>query len=484
MSVGHEGSLPRRDVLGLLAALGIVRPRAPVPRARIDLAKSTNAAPAPEGEVLPPKTVEYLEGVAARLDRLKPIEIAGRVRELGRSDENWRRRQCISLRAAEGIMGAGAQRVLNSSTATRVSEGFPGSKGGSGKGTDRYIDEVEASIIYLARKLFHATYVEWRPVSNSMANALPLLALTDPGDTVLAQAMGPGGGNAAYHEHGPGGLKPLKFVDLPFLDHYEIDLKSVAKIARETRPKLMFVGGSFVLFPYPVGELRQIADEVGATLVYDAAHLALFIAGGIFQQPLDEGAHILTMSTHKSFGGPVGGVTLTNDADLATTMLHRTLNGFVQTRDANKLVAAAYTFAEVAEFGAAHAGQILRNAQAFGAALDREQKFKVLARDRGYTRTHQVIVDVRDVGVRTVVDRCIDCNILVQGARLLGDTTEASGLRLSVAEMTRLGMKEEQMGTVARFIRRAVDGRDAARLPAEVEAFLAPYQTVKYAFDV
>ncbi|MEO8452671.1 MAG: aminotransferase class I/II-fold pyridoxal phosphate-dependent enzyme [Gemmatimonadota bacterium] len=489
MATTNEDRLSRRDVLRVLAALGLATPSAVEARisSRRPIRPQTatlDDAPWAPGEVLPAKSVEYLNGIAAKLQQLKPEAIAAHVKSLGRADEEWRRRKCLSLRAAEGIMGAGAQAVLNSSTATRVSEGFPGAKGGSGNGTDRYIDEVEGAIIYLAQKLFHAKYVEWRPISNTMANALPLLALTEPGDVIMSQAMGPGGGNSAYHDRGPGGFKKLAFIDLPFTENYGFDLPAIRALAGQVKPKLIVIGGSFVLFPYPIRELRQIANEVGAKIIYDAAHLALLIAGGVFQQPLDEGADILTLSTHKSFGGPVGGITLTNDAELAEKMLRRTLPGFIQTRDANKLVASAYSFAEVAEFGPAYATQIVQNAKAFGEALDRAEGFKVLARDKGYTETHQVIVNVRDIGVPKVVDLCLQSNILIQGARLLGDQTDPSGLRLSVAELTRLGMKQAQMPAVARFIRRAVNAEDPARLGAEVEHFLEPYQKVHYAFDV
>jgi glycine hydroxymethyltransferase len=494
MSAGRDGSLSRRDVLGAITGLAVAgsvsadmvgaagpQPLPPGSPWPVDVEPDLEGVQ--EGQVLPAKTVEFIDSVAARLSRLSPEEIARHARDLGRSDDEWRRRKCISLRAAEGLMSAAAQRTLDSYTATRVSEGFPAVKSGSGKGTDRYIDELEATIIYLARQLFRAKYVEWRPISNTMANALALLTLTEPGDVVLGQAMGAGGGNAAYHERGPGALRNLRFVDLPYRGHYEVDADATRKLAREVRPKLIFIGGSWVLFPYPVRELRAIADEVGAVLVYDAAHLALLISAGQFQQPFEEGAHIFTMSSHKSFGGPVGGLTLTNDAPLGAKMLSRTLNGFVQTRDANKLVATAYTLAEVIKHGAAHATQMLSNVRTFGEALDRGEGFTVIGRERGYSATHQIIIDVRGIGSRVAIERCLDCNILVQGARLPGDETAPSGLRLSVAEGTRLGMKEPDMARIARFMRRAISGESAERVGPEIERFLEPFQRVHFGID-
>jgi glycine hydroxymethyltransferase len=255
-------------------------------------------------ETFPEVTVRYLEAMDARLAKMSPRQIAARIKELSAADEYWRRRKCISLRAAEGIMGATSQSLLDSTLATRVSEGFPGDKSFPGiRGTDEYLDEVEATLIFQLRRLFGAKYVEWRPLSNSMANAMPYLVLTRPGDVVLAQSWIGGGANAANTPNGPGGLKDLVFLEMPFRDHYEHDVDGIRRLARKARPKIIVAGGGYVLFPYPLRELRSIADEVGAKLMYDAAHLAILIAGGVFQQPLQEGADVMTMSTHKAFGG-------------------------------------------------------------------------------------------------------------------------------------------------------------------------------------
>lgn len=450
-------------------------------------------------EPFPPQTLEYLRQTEARLRTLQPREIAARARDLSFADAEWRRKKCLSLRAAEGIMGPGVQRLLASSLATRVSEGFPGFKDGpgGGPGTDHFIEEVEAMMICLTQQLFGARYVEWRPLSNSMANALPYLVLAKPGDVVMAQAVVGGGGNAANTPVGPGELNQLRFVRMPYGENFEHDLAGIRQLARETRPRFIVVGGGFVLFPYPLAELREIADEVGAQIIFDAAHLAILIAGGVFPSPLREGAHIMTMSTHKAFGGPVGGMLLTNDPAIAAPILRRTLNGFIQTRDANKLVAATYGLAEVVEFGAACARQMVANARAFAAALEAEG-FKPLARERGYTTTHHVIVDATEEGPGKIKTACRACNILVQGARLARDAAAlrdkesnlmspwgvgGNGLRLSVAELTKLGMKEAEMQRVARLMRRATNGEDSARLAAEVEEFVGAFQTMPYAFD-
>ena len=353
-------------------------------------------------------------------------------------------------------------------------------------------------MICIAQRLFDAQFVEWRPLSNSMANALAYLVLAKPGDVVMAQAVVGGGANAANTPVGPGDLNNLRFLKMPYRDDFEIDVSGIRLMAREVKPRFIVVGGGFVLFPYPLSELREIADEVGAQIIYDAAHVAILIAGGIFQQPLKEGVDILTMSTHKAFGGPVGGMLLTNDSTIAAPIMRRTLNGFIQTRDANKLVAATYALAEVIEFGTACARQMVSNAQALAEALEREA-FKPLAGERNYTMTHHVIVDVLEFGASRVIKACRECNLLIQGARLARDAQEfhgkdsnlmspwavgGTGLRLSAAEVTRLGMKEAEMKQIARFMRRAVSGENPSRLSAEVEEFVLRFQKMPFSFDV
>src|SRR6185312_10828921 len=140
--------------------------------------------------------------------------------------------------------------------------------------------------------------------------------------------------------------------------------------------------------PYPVRAFRALADEVGALLVYDAAHVSLLIAGGQFQHPLADGAHLMTISTHKIMAGAVGGMILTDDADIAATISSTVFPHMLQTRDQNKYAATAYAFAEHLAFCAAYAAQIVKNAHALGQALA-ELGFEVFGRERGCSSTHQ-----------------------------------------------------------------------------------------------
>jgi glycine hydroxymethyltransferase len=386
--------------------------------------------------------------------------------------------------AAENVMGKKTRKLLDSDLATRLTEGFPGAKYFPPPQHNRFIDEIEAIIIALAKQLFRAQYVEWRPLNSTMANAVVLFALTVPGDVIMVQSMG-GGGNMSYHPVAIPGLRGLVVKDLPPTEDFRIDFPALRGMVDEINPKLFVVGGGRIILPFQLNKLRDIADEIGAKILYDGAHLGPLLATGIFQDPLAEGADVVTVSTHKMLGGPVGGLILTNDEALAKKFLHLTFPAFIQTRDLNKYAACAHALAEVAAFGEAYAKQVVANAQALAKALAAEG-FQVLGKKDGYTYTHQVILDVRDLDAAQVEAKCQVCNILIHKAELLGDDQRGyrTGMRLTVQELTRKGMREAEMTEIAQFIRKAaIDNEDPLKLAGDVETFVKKFQTVHYSFD-
>ena len=292
-------------------------------------------------------TRQYLAGVEDAVLRDTPAATAARITALVSEQESLRRGRCLNLNAAESTISYAARHLLDSDLATRVSEGPPGDRIFPIGHQNRYVDEIEGIIIAQARRLFRAEFVEWRATSTTMANTVALFALAKPGDTLLVQSM-EGGANMSYHEGAVPTLRGLTVYDMPIAgDAFEVDIEGVRRAAVALHPALLIVGGSYVLFPYPVRELRAIADEVGALLLYDAAHVAQLIAAGLFQDPLAEGAHLMTMSTHKIMGGPVGGLVVTNDAGIAAHLWRIPFPPLMQTRDQNKYAATAYALTEM-----------------------------------------------------------------------------------------------------------------------------------------
>ncbi|HVW68628.1 MAG TPA: hypothetical protein VHB68_06610 [Steroidobacteraceae bacterium] len=429
----------------------------------------------------------YLAATAQTLECESPAQTAARMVRLTRQHDEWRAQACLNMNAAEGLMSRGARQLLASDMATRVTEGIPGDKVFPHRLQNRYIDEIEGTLIGLARKLFGARFVEWRPLTTSMANAAVLVSLTKPGDTLLVQPEA-AGGNYSYNLTGFPPLIGLNVAALPYTGRcFELDIDAAGETVRRLRPRMMIIGGSNVLFPYPLRQLRRLADEVGALLVYDAAHVGLLIAAGQFQRPLEEGAHLMTLSTHKMMAGAVGGMILTDDPVSYGVISRTVFPHMIQTRDQNKYAATAYAFAEHLEFGAAYARQIIVNAQALGRALE-AVGFEVFGRARGYSTTHQLFVRHPVVAAEEFEDRCQRANILVaRTLRTAGVLDGGTGgvVRLSVQEITRQGLKEPDMIRVADLIQDAVcERRPPVEISAAIRSWVSSLGPIRFSFDL
>ncbi|WP_333815353.1 beta-eliminating lyase-related protein, partial [Tabrizicola sp.] len=229
--------------------------------------------------------------VAARLDAL-----IAKNREIHDQD-------CFNLNPATNVMNPRAEAALASGIGSRPSLGYPGDKYEMGL---EAIEEIEVIAAELAAEVFGARYAEIRVASGALANLYGFMALAKPGDSIIAPP-GTIGGHVTHHSAGCAGLYGLTTHPAPIdADGYTLDLAALHDLAHAVRPKIITVGGSLNLFPHPVAEVRKIADQVGAKVLFDAAHQCGIIAGGVWANPLTEGAHLMTMSTYKSLGGPAG----------------------------------------------------------------------------------------------------------------------------------------------------------------------------------
>lgn len=190
----------------------------------------------------------------------------------------------------------------------------------------------------------------------------------------------------------------------------------------------------------------------------------------------------MTLGTHNLMGGPIGGLVLTNDEESAKKMLALTHPAFIQTCDQNKYAAAAWSLSELAHFGSEYAKQMQANSHTLAGVLD-EQGFNVVGKDRGYTKTHQVIVNVRDLEPRAIEKRFNESNILLPTTVLWDDPPDTrSGLRISVQEATRQGMGEGEMRKAASLIKRSADGENTESMRDEVERLVSPFKEIKFYF--
>lgn len=439
-----------------------------------------------EPAVLPAETERLVRAADELVGRAGGGGVTERVKAIVADHDVWRER-CLNMVAAEGLMSRTSRSLLDSGMAARVTEGFPGQKDDSTSPpiANRHVDELEALVIAQARRLFRVRHVEWRPLSNTMTNAVVLFALTRPGDVLAAQSMS-SGANVSYHGAAVAGLRGLEVAEMPGTPDFDIDIDAFRAIARERRPRCIIFGGSKILFPYPVADIRAIADEVGAYVIYDAAHVAPLIAAAAFGDPLREGAHVLVTGTHKMMGGPVGGLAMTDDDEIAARLHATTYPAFMQTRDQNKYAAAAVALGELLEFGSDYAHAVIANAKALGQALDRHG-FTVLGRDRGFTQSHQVVIDAAREGAARLASRCALGNLLITRTNIHGQASiEAgtNGVRASVAYVTRQGMGPAEMSEVGELI--AAVGRDDVgtdELQGAVAAIAGRFERVHYSFD-
>ena len=431
---------------------------------------------------------ELLNKARRMLDETgSPEKMAGLVLEAVQKNADWRGRRCINLLAPEAPTSPTVRRLLSAEIGTRAAEGHIGRVNRWFAGT-QYIDEVESLCTELLKRAFRCRYADYRLMGSMLGNLAVYQALTRPGDTIMSVPQ-PYGGHSSNRLDGPAGLRGLNIVDIPFDPvELDVDLDAYARAARKARPRLVAVGMSMTLFPLPVREMSAVASEWGGQFFYDGAHQAGLIAGGQFQDPLNEGATVLTGSAGKTFSGPQSGIILWNDPRLTKPVTEAIFPVLVATHQVNRVAALAVSAAEFLEFGREYMAQIVKNSQALARALD-ERGIPVLASKRGYTQSHQVIANVKSFGGGlTVAGKLAEANIITNKNLVPEDRPEdwdrPSGLRIGTIEITRLGLMEEHMPTIAEFFERVLVKQEKPEsVRRDVEDFRQPLQDFYYCFE-
>jgi glycine hydroxymethyltransferase len=438
----------------------------------------TRASSAPSW--LPEAVREHHERLASALDH-PPAAIPDAVRETVEAHQREVDLGSIVLYAGTNVMSPTARRFLAASIGGRPSMGPPGEKYQTGW-TDQ-TERLEVLAAGLAGRIFGSRFAEVRLQSGSLANLAAYAALTEPGDPILALPAR-AEGHTSHRAVGMAGIRGLRIEEIPFDERsLNIDLDGLRRTALGLRPRLIVVGSSLMLFPPPVEEIAAIAAECGATLLYDAAHVAGLVAAGRFQRPLNEGADLMTCSTYKSFGGPPGGLVLTNDPGIGEAIDRAAYPRMTANYDANRLAALAVAEADVLQFWEAYADACLANARRLAEALSAEG-FAVVGAGLGFTRSHHVAVDARGLGGgRRAAVRLEPARILLSEIALPSDRSQdpAGGLRMGTQEVTRWGLGSEEMDRIAGWMRRAlIENEDPETIGAEVRDLRASFQTIGY----
>lgn len=386
----------------------------------------------------------------------------------------------INLIASENISSRDVREALASDLSHRYAEGLPCERMYQGC---RYIDQAENLTIDLSKKLYDADHANVQPVSGVTSNLASFFALADRGDLLMALEV-PKGGHISHAGVSAAGIRGLKTIAHPFdTNEMNIDPDAMNKVILEKKPKLILFGGSLFLFPHPINEAKEAAQEVGAKIMYDGAHVLGLIAGNRFQNPLKEGADLISASTHKTFPGPQGGIILCNE-EIENDIDNAVFPGVVSNHHLHHLAALGIATAEMLEFGADYADQIIKNAKALGANLH-DVGFNVLCEDKDFTESHQVVMDVSNLGSASIFAVELETNNIILNKNLLpwdnvNDTDNPSGIRVGTQELTRRGLKEGEMEEVAEFIKKVVI--DGSNVKEDVTEFINQYTTVHYAF--
>jgi len=401
----------------------------------------------------------------------------------------------IPLIASENIPSPAVREAVMSDFGNRYAEGWPGERVYAGC---TYIDEVEIQCMELAQKLFRAEFADVRSVSGVVANLAIYSAYSNPGDVMIASSI-PAGGHISHgkKEHsGTAGLVHGLDIEFFAFDPEEMTLdvdKTKAKVedlkSQGKLPKIAMFGGSVFLFPHPVKELAEFLKGHGMHINYDAAHVAGLIAGGKFQDPLREGTDTMTMSTHKTLFGPQGGLVIGSE-EHAEPIKKAMFPGLTSSHHIHHMGAKAVAFAEALEFGKDYAEQTIKNAKALASELN-NVGFKVLGEKRGYTESHQTVVNVLDYGDGGTIEADLEkANIIVNRQLIPGDLKAGrhymhpGGIRLGTSEITRLGMKESEMKEIASLLKQVVvDKKDAGEIAARVKEFKTDFKKTQYCFD-
>lgn len=410
--------------------------------------------------------------------------------------------KAIPLIASENVTSPAVDEACLSDFSHRYAEGWSGERVYAGC---KYIDQVEDICMELAKEYFKCIHADVRPISGVVANLAMYNAFTsDNNGKMCCMSIIRGG----HISHGPrfaksgreiyGTAGTTRGLNIEYLafdnDEMNLDIDASAKIIREFEPELVLFGGSVFLFPHPVKELGEVAKEVGSNVGYDAAHVAGLIGSGYFQDPLREGADVMTMSTHKTLPGPQHGALVSNREDLIETLRSCAFPALLSNHHLHNVAGLAVALAEMLEFGKNYHKQVIKNAKALGQALH-ERGLKVLMEHKGFTESHQIVVDIADhaksIGLGGDIEALLESSNIILNRNLLPrDLAEGrhyenpGGLRIGTSEVTRLGMGKSEMDQIAEFIKEIIiDKKQPKKVKQEVIAFRKEFQEIKYCFQ-
>lgn len=404
--------------------------------------------------------------------------------ELLEQHNHWRR-DCLNLIASENSMSPYCEKYYISDLMHRYAEGLPYKRYYQGL---KYIDQIEDLTQQLFKDHYQANFVDLRPISGTLANMAVFSALAQKGDNIMSLGI-QGGSHVSHEQAGAVGILGLNSYPLAInTQNATFNLTQIKKDLLRYKPKFIVLGGSVILFPQPIKELKNLCQLTNTKIIYDAAHVLGLITANLFQNPLLEGADIITASTHKTFPGPQGGLILGNiPIDLQKQIQKKVFPGVLSNHHLHRLPALYLTLKEMQQFGTAYMTQTINNAQTLAKHLD-HLSLQVLYKERGFTQSHQVVLNVQDHGGGDqIANKLEQANIIVNKNIIpldIDNPHKPSGLRLGVQEMTRYGMKEQEMKHIAELIHKTIiTPTSLTQIKEEVIQLRARFQKIQYCLE-
>jgi glycine hydroxymethyltransferase len=429
------------------------------------------------------------------------LDLTLKLLEASRNHETYRDVECVNLIASEGLKSPAVRQMQAFSTDLegRYAEGENDLEGHVKKRYyqgQKYMSPIEDYATDLMKSLFKCDWADVRIVSGTHANLATFkgLSLAAKNRKMVVTPLSCGAHISHDYTGLAGNVLGLENINHVYnIDEFNIDVDRSIDVIRAAKPGIVTFGGSLFLFPHPIKELRAVCEEVGAYVAYDASHVLGLIAGGVFQDPLREGADFITSSTHKTFPGPQGGVVMGSPTSPRMEKAVKKIQFAIFPLSASsthlgRLPALGIAALEMKIFGAELARQTVKNAQTAGQYLY-ENGVKVLCSSKGFTLSHQLAVDVCDFGGgKKVAQDLEDANIILNKNLLpynnQNDRDNPSGLRIGFQDVTRRGFKEGDIKHLCDLMLSVIKGK---RKPAEVResviALKKGFNQVKYGFQ-
>jgi glycine hydroxymethyltransferase len=421
--------------------------------------------------------------------------------DVSRNHEKYRDSECINLIASEGLKSPAVRQMLSLSSDLegRYAEGENNLEGHVKKRYyqgQKYMTLIENYATDLMKNLFKCDWGDLRLVSGTHANLATFkgLSLASKNRKMVVTPLSCGAHISHDYAGLAGSVLGLENINHVYsIDEFNIDPDKSADVIKAAKPGIVTFGGSLFLFPHPIKELKAVCDEVDAYVAYDASHVLGLIAGGVFQDPFNEGADFITSSTHKTFPGPQGGVILGNARDKRMEKAIKSIQFAIfplstSNTHLGRLPAVGIATLEMRHFGVELARQTVKNAQTAGQYLC-ENGLKVLCASKGFTQSHQIAVDVRNFGGgKKIAQNLEDANIILNKNLLpydnQDDRNNPSGLRIGFQGVTRRGFREGDIKHLCDLMLSVIKGkRTPAEAKEDVIALKNEFNQVKYGFQ-